>query len=380
MKEEKKIFELPEDYEPVDVSLDTLITLSKIGFKKLDIEIPTTPNEARFLIDNYYQIQKMRITAASQLRALSQGTDSKSKDQKKNDEKLSSLYFVYEQYVAMEQNAKNLLDVYCDSNPLSRWASKVCGIGPVLAASLPAYLSIHKEEDGSTKMHAGNWLSYCGLNDNDDGHPWLGREKSRRIVEDAIKEFGVLNDDAMVSICGKSKWKIDHFNNFKSKSGDTCFKINKKTGEKVWNKDEVISACSLIPYNKELKVVCYKIGTSFHKVCNNDKSMYGRLFKERLQYETEKNERGDYAAQAAKIISEKNFSNKETKAVYESGKLPISHLYARAERWTTKLFISHAFEEAYFIEYGVPAPAPYIVKYSDGAHTDVIAPEVPYER
>ena len=366
-----------------NVSLDALKSVSKVGFKKLDVELPASANEARFLIDNYYQIQKNRITAASQLRALKQGADTNSNDKEMGETKLSSLELVYEQYAVMEANAKALLDAYCETNPLSRWASKVTGIGPVLAASLPAYFTIRKEEDGSTKMHAGSWWKYAGV---DGKTEWLGKEKSAKLVEETIKEYGELNDEAMLAICGKSGWTLDHFKNFKPKeNGDKkekaegCYKVNKKTGAVEWNKSAVISACSVIPYNKDLKVVVYKIGTSFHKLCNNEKSLYGRLFKERLQYETEMNQRGAYADQAKKILAEKNFKNKEVKEVYESGKLPISHLYARCERYVAKLFISHAFECAYNIEYGKMPPAPYVLMFSEGKHTDYIGPEVPYE-
>lgn len=279
-----------ETMELGNVSLDSLKTVSKVGLKKLDIELPTSVNEARFLIDNYYQIQNMRITAASQLRALQQGADTNSSNVNIKTEKLSSLLFVYEQYVAMEANAKSLLDAYCESNPLSRWASKVAGIGPVLAASLPAYLSIKKEADGSTRMHAGSWWAYAGLNDNNK--PWLGKEKSTKLVEEVIAEYGELNDEAMLVICGRTGWNLDHYKNFAPKDKDKkgCYKVDKK-GNVTWDKAAVIAATSVIPYNKELKVVCYKIGASFHKLCNNDKSLYGRLFKERLQYELENNEK-----------------------------------------------------------------------------------------
>ena len=367
--------EFLENEELNDVSLDGLKTVSKAGFKRLDIELPSSVNEARFLIDNYYQIQNMRITAASQLRALQQGADTNSSNKNIGEEKLSSLTFVYEQYVAMEANAKALLDAYCESNPLSRWASKVTGIGPVLAASLPAYLTIKKEPDGSTKMHAGSWWAYAGLNDNNK--PWLGKEKSTKIVEDVIAEYGSLNDEAMLAICGRTGWNLDHYKNFAPKDKKGCYKVDKK-GNVTWDKSAVIAASSVIPYNKELKVVCYKIGSSFHKLCNNDKSLYGRLFKERLQYETEMNQKGAYAEQAKKILSEKNFKDKETREIYESGKLPISHIYRRCERYVTKLFISHAFECAYWNEYHEMPARPYALMFCEG-HKDYISSEVPYD-
>ena len=78
------------------------------------------------------------------------------------------------------------------------------------------------------------------------------------------------------------------------------------------------------------------------------------------------------------ILSEKNFKDKEVKEIYESGKLPISHIYRRCERYVTKLFISHAFEKAYYDEYGVMPPRPYALMFCEG-HTDYIGPEVSYD-
>lgn len=328
-------------------------------------------NQARFTIDTYYQIQDMRINTANKIRADRQGFDNRTTNKEERKEKLSVLDYQLAMMESTEENLKKILDRYSDSNYLSRWARQTLGIGPVLAASLPAYFSLKIEEDGSTRMHAGSWWNYAGLNDNNI--PWLGASASKELVEEAIEENnGVLDDNTMLLICARSHWSLDHFINFKD-----CLKVDKK-GNKKWSKDNVIKACSVIPYNKKLKVVCYKIGTSFHKLCNNEKSLYGRLFKERLQYELEKNERGDYADQALKIAKTKKFNNKEMLETYKSGKLPISHIYMRCERYVTKLFISHAFEAAYYNQYGTMPPAPYALCFCEG-HSDYIGPEVPYE-
>lgn len=349
--------------------VDELLVLNKKNLKEIDVQSPSI-NEARFLIDNYYQIQQMRINTGNQIRALAQGADNKSNKEERNVTKITSSMLLYDQYVTMEANAKKLLDSFVESNYISRYASRIAGVGPVLAASLAAYLELKIEPDGTTKMHTGSWWNYAGLNDNN--REWLGSAKSKELVEKAIEDCGgKLDDETMVVICGRSQWNIDHFKKFKN-----CYKEGKKGGK--WNKEAVIKACSVIPYNKDLKVVCYKMGSSFHKLCNNPKSLYGRLYKERLQYETMKNERGDYADQAAKILREKNFKNKEIKEVYESGKLPVSHLYMRAERWATKLAISHIFEAAYWNQFHTEPPKPYVMCYMEN-HVDRISPEVPYD-
>ena len=335
-------------------------------------------NQARFTIDSYYQVQDMRINTANKIRADKQGLDNSTTNKKEAEEKMALLFYQYAMFKNNEDNLKKILDTYSDSNYLSRWARETMGIGPVLAASLPAYFDLKIEDDGTCRMHAGSWWNYAGLNDNNI--PWLGREASKKIVEEAIKNNGgKLNEQAMAEICGKTHWKFEHFENFKD-----CLKKDKngnpkldKNGQRQWNKEAVIRASSVIPYNKKLKEVCWKIGTSFHKLCNNPKSLYGRLFKERLQYELEKNERGEYAEQAINIAKSKHFSNKEMEQIYLSGKLPISHIYTRCERYVTKLFISHAFEAAYYNHYGVMPPQPYALCFCE-VHTDYIGPEVPY--
>ena len=364
-KEKEFINEVSEEEVLELTEMSKFVKSVSKSFKTID-----DANQARFTIDSYYQMQDMRINCENKIRADIKGMDNPSPNPKENMEKFDVLQYQCEMYRSAEENLTKILDAYSDSNYLSRWARKTMGIGPILAASLPVYLQLKIEDDGSTKMHAASWWSYCGLNDHT--HPWLGREASKKIINEAIERCGgVLNDEAMAIICANSQWKIEHFENFKD-----CLKINKK-GERKWNKDAVIKACSVIPYNKKLKVVCYKIGTSFHKLCNNEKSMYGRLFRERLQYEMEKNERGDYAEQAARILSEKNFTS-DIKKEYEAGRLPISHIYMRCERYVTKLFISHAFEAAYYNQYGTMPPVPYALCFCEG-HTDYIGPEVPYE-
>ena len=128
-----------------------------------------------------------------------------------------------------------------------------------------------------------------------------------------------------------------------------------------------------------------RLVNKYHKIIiestdkNNPDSLYGRLYKERFDYETMKNERGDYADQAAKILASKNFS-KTTSAYkfYSEGKLPPAHIVQRCERYVTKMFISHLYEAAYYNKYGVMAPNPYVLCFCEG-HTDYIGPEVPYE-
>lgn len=329
--------------------------------KKTFVRIPTK-EEARFLQDIYYQTQDKRIAIAGQLRSLRQDKDSKSADEASNADNTAFLEWFYNETVKMEENIKKALEAFSDSYYISRWAKQVTGIGPVISTVLAANLEIK-----SDNMHAGNWWSYCGLNDNN--RPWLGREKSKAIVEQCINNNGgVLDDAAVYEVALKTKWKYSYL---ESKAKDP---------KKGWIKDKLIKACSLVPYNKSLKVLMYKIGHSFRMVKNKPASLYGRILREREEYENKKNLNGDYKEQASNILATKNF-NKSTIAYkyYIKGQLPPGHISQRAERYATKLFISHLFEAAWYNKFNTPCPEPYIIGFDEGGHNDYIGPEVAYE-
>ena len=125
------------------------------------------------------------------------------------------------------------------------------------------------------------------------------------------------------------------------------------------------------PWNAALKVLCWKIGESFVKTCNNEASFYGPIYLARKALETERNERGEFAEQAARALSEKNYK-KDTDAykAYVQGKLPPAHIHARAKRYAVKMFLSHYFEmlERYA---GKTPTTPYIIAQG---HKDYMPP------
>lgn len=123
------------------------------------------------------------------------------------------------------------------------------------------------------------------------------------------------------------------------------------------------------PWNASLKVLCWKLGESFVKVCNKDKDVYGHLYQQRKEYEHARNEAGELAEQAALALTRKKIG-KETDAykAYIIGKLPPAHIHARAKRWAVKIFLSHYHAEAYRQYYGMEAPAPYPIAILGHAH------------
>lgn len=130
-----------------------------------------------------------------------------------------------------------------------------------------------------------------------------------------------------------------------------------------WKKGE------LRPFNARLKTLCWKIGESFVKVSNNDKDFYGKLYKERKEYEIAKNEAGEYAEQAKEKLEKfKIGKNTDAYKYYSEGKLPPAHIQARAKRYAVKIFISHLFTVWYRLERGQEPPKPYALAILGHAH------------
>ncbi|WP_348701051.1 hypothetical protein, partial [uncultured Limnobacter sp.] len=92
-----------------------------------------TVDQARFLVDTYYQIQDARIRAAAQVRSLVS-----------SEEPHSLLDWVGDVNFELENKIKRTLEIYAKHNPVGQWSLSITGIGPVIAAGLLAHIDITK--------------------------------------------------------------------------------------------------------------------------------------------------------------------------------------------------------------------------------------------
>lgn len=104
--------------------------------------------------------------------------------------------------------------------------------------------------------------------------------------------------------------------------------------------------------------------------------IYARIYRQRKTQEIERNERGDFAAQAlerlAKAKAGKWNISPLQRETWGAGKLQPIGLDMRAGRYAAKLFLSHFHYVLHEVVDGCPPPAPYII--SIGGHADFIAP------
>lgn len=132
------------------------------------------------------------------------------------------------------------------------------------------------------------------------------------------------------------------------------------------------------PWNARLKVLCWKLGESFVKVSGNESDYYGKIYAARKKLETERNEAGAFAEQAALILTKRKIG-KDTDAfkAYSVGRLPPAHIHARAKRYAVKLFLAHL-HEVWRKHAGLPVPLPYPIVFLGHAH--IIPPPNQIER
>lgn len=283
------------------------------GFNKIVVkENPiTTREELRSAVTQYYQLQDFRIGSGNRQFQLDKvDEDGEENTNKDTSKKNISFAYTCAGLKDIEDVIAKWLKDYVDRDPIGRWLTSIKGIGPVLAAGLISYIDISKCQT------AGSIWRYAG---------WEGHRPP--------KKKGV---------------KLD--------------------------------------YNPDFRVLCWKCGESFQKVSGFEKdpktkelkldgngnpipkSLYGRLYAEKLQWYIEKNEAGGFAEAAKTALAEKNITAKATKECYESGKLPMAHLIAMAKRYAVKIFLSHLFTVWYEHENGVAAPKPFVEVHCGHVH------------
>jgi hypothetical protein len=164
--------------ENIEIGLDPLPRLSR---DLRDAAIELSDDEARFLVDSYYNMQEQRIRGDAQVRAL-----------EKTKEPHRVLAWYAEQSERLEKAVRGALDVYSASKPLGQWARNQDGIGPVLAAGLLAHIDIAR------CTSAGDIWRFAGL---DPTQTW-GKGK-KRPWNAGLKTLCWKIGESFVKVCNK---------------------------------------------------------------------------------------------------------------------------------------------------------------------------------
>lgn len=145
------------------------IELEALNKLKRDIKNAGTTlskEEARYLVDLYYQMQEYRKASDNQVRQL---------QKEDNKEPHETLAFFANNFRTLERNIKSVLQVYAESKPIGQWMLSICGIGPVISAGLMANIDITKVQT------AGQIQAFAGLDPTREWHKGEKRPYNARL-------------------------------------------------------------------------------------------------------------------------------------------------------------------------------------------------------
>lgn len=272
------------------------------------------PQEARYLVDLYYQMQEYRKRSANQCRAIG------------DDEPHALIAWSADTFDTVERSIKSALGSYAEAQRPGDWAMSVHGIGPVIAAGLLAHINVNPWKCLEFRQRSPGPNVGKGPCTPESPHENKGCDYKPVRTAGGVWAFAGLDPNAK------------------------------------WEKGEVR------PWNARLKVLAWKIGDSFMKQRNSPKDFYGKIYSADKARRVAKNEAGGFAELAATTLEERKIVDKKLKATYTAGRLPDGRIEQQAQRCAAKMFLSHYFEVAYECEFGERAPGPYAIEQLKHAH------------
>lgn len=126
---------MPENLRDIDALLVPVTKVNRDIITAIK-DIPIDRDQARFLVDMYYTIQKARIQSSNRVSALERDEE--------NDEPHLALSFFVGQFKTIEENIKRALKYWVDGQPESWFFDQTLGIGPVISAGLLAHIDIER--------------------------------------------------------------------------------------------------------------------------------------------------------------------------------------------------------------------------------------------
>lgn len=300
-------------------SLQPIIKMNRDLLKALAAEFPggVTDNEARFLVDTYYNIQKSRIRNALQ----SKGLDRDAKKMGNDPEPHEMLDKFAADFAVHEENIKKILGWYVSVHPMAWFFENTLGVGPVLAAGLLAYIDI------SQCPTVGHIWNFAGLN---PGITWDKGQK--RPWNTALKTI---------------TWKIgDSFVKLSGRADSFYSQLYKERKAKEWKKNLAGD------YQDEA-------------TRSMDKKKYGKATDQYAWYT------GQCSSEKARMALEGGNTPTAAGCQVEDGGVPMlspAHIDARARRYAVKIFLSHLHECWYRQEFNEEPPKPFAIAILNHAH------------
>ena len=260
--------------------------------------------QARWLVDIYYQMQHFRIATNNQIRGIERG----------GFEPHEVIRLTFDNTKQIENNIKNCLGRFAARYAIGNWMQSIVGIGPVISAGLLAHFDIRKAP------YPGHFISFAGMN------------------PDAVWEKGC-----------KRPWNADLKTLCCFKLGECFVKVQNHKDDfygKIFkgHKDELVEQ-NLQGKFQDVATQILK-DKKFNKSTDAYKWYSGRYKPmEIVEYQNK--------LAAAERLREEEVVDVQSSEVgkpelYDEGEgvpmLPPAHLHARARRSAVKMFVYHLHE------------------------------------
>jgi len=275
-----------------------------------------TSNEARFLVDLYYDMQRQRIRVNNQVKGLERDSEKSGNAAEPHE----ALTWTHVQFETLEQQVAQLLQVYVEVHPMAWFFEQSIGVGPIIAAGLLAHIDIRRAPT------VGHIWNFAGLNPD---VAWGKGEKRPWNAE-------------LKTIC----WKL----------GESFVKVSNKPG----------AIYGQIYANRKSDEWLKNLAGTFTDQCA------AKLSGTNIGKTTDAYAWYSGAIDPSKVRS----ALEEGKALTidkleadDSGlpMLPPAHIHSRAKRYAVKMFLSHLHECWYRQEVG-EVPKPFAIEHLGHAH------------
>ena len=330
-----------EQYEPEELTPETfrpfILRLSR-DLRKAAQNLPA--QQARILVDTYYNIQDTRKRLISQIFMVSYYW--KLHDIADDFDKLIDVFIAAERDIEDLDDPEVLAEIREDPQaclPVRRAAKAYARAVvdklqpcPAIGDFLPAmrHLIVSLEdfarkglEDAVPRTKTGEWLS--GL-------------------------FGIGPVLTVGLLAHLDVTKAPHMSSFRKFAGIG--------GTLVWEKGQKR------PHNAELKTLLWKVADSFVKFRNFEKSeLYGGVYDNWKGIYEQRNANGFYREKALAYLETHNIRNRMIRAIYAGGQYAPGHLDKMARRKAVSMFLGHLYEVMYYEQYGRHCQRDYVQDY-----------------
>lgn len=181
------------------------------------------PDEARFLVDLYYTVQKNRIRVFHQLSQLV-----------KAGEPSGFLLHFFNTFSMIEAQIKAGLDLHSKNSDLGRWCNSIVGIGPVITSGLMAHIDITRCNT------AGKLWRFAGLDptckwEKGKKRPWNATLKTLAVYK--MGESFIKTRKSKESFYGPIYFERKQIEQRKNEAGDFADQAAQILAEKRIGKD-----------------------------------------------------------------------------------------------------------------------------------------------